>query len=522
MRLNYLVGAFASAVLLGACSFSLAQDVTPPPNSELSIEPAVTVVPALPDSPPDAARGEVLYVQKCAPCHGLGGLGDGEQSGNLPVAVPAIGTAEWARERTPIEWFKIVSEGNLDNFMPPFAASLSAQQRWDVLAHVYRLSGEFALDDSGNLVGASDLAGTSSDGQPPALDVGGIVKNGSGGDLPSGALITLYAYDHGQDLFTRTTTLTEDGEFQFDDIPLDARNLYQVSLEYKGLIYFSEALTEAGLQTGNEFELVVYEGTQKTSDLFVSSLNLVFTFLAEGQVKVVEQVLLSNSGDLAVVPAKDGQALLHYELPPDAINLSFEQGQIGDRYELVAGGFADYRAVLPGENTYQVLYAFDLNYDRALEFVRAVQFPTRNVHIFLPQNEVELEGESLVLAGEQLVDGVPYRVYQLNRELEAGEQIALRLTGAHPLKSPFLIQISGDEFIIGLVALAVTVAIAGFWLRRSSRVTAASGASNQIMNAIIVLDKQFENKQISEKIYMRQRERLKKRLRQALKKGGEL
>src|SRR3989304_6178571 len=176
MRLNYLVGAFASAVLLGACSFSLAQDVTPPPNSELSIEPAVTVVPALPDSPPDAARGEVLYVQKCAPCHGLGGLGDGEQSGNLPVAVPAIGTAEWARERTPIEWFKIVSEGNLDNFMPPFAASLSAQQRWDVLAHVYRLSGEFALDDNGNLVGASDLAGTSSDGQPPPpLGLGGEV-----------------------------------------------------------------------------------------------------------------------------------------------------------------------------------------------------------------------------------------------------------------------------------------------------------------------------------------------------------
>lgn len=521
MRLRHLVFSFASAALLGGCSFSLAQDVTPPPNSELSSEPVVTVVSGLPESPPDPLRGKVLFLQNCAPCHGIGGLGDGEQSGDLPVAVPAIGTTELVRASTPIEWFMIVSQGNLDNFMPPFAASLTSQQRWDVLAYVYSLSGEFTLDGSGNLVEVSDPVGTGSQEQTAVVEVRGKVINGSDGVLPAGAPITLYAYDHGQDLFTRTATLREDGEFQFDAIPLDARNLYQVSLEYKGLIYFSRAMTETELRTGNEFELTVYEGTQDTSNLFISSLNLVFDFLEEGQVKVVEQVLLSNSGDLAVVPAMDGQALLRYELPPDASNVSFEEGQIGDRYELVAGGFTDYRAVLPGENSYQVIYAFDLNYDRALDFVRAVQFPTLKMHIFLPQNEVALEGESLVLTGEQLVDGVPYRVYQLNRELAAGEQIALRLTGAHPLKSPFLIQISGNDFVIGLVALAVTVGIAWFWLRRTSRVTEASATSNQIMDAIIDLDEQFEKKEISENAYKQERARLKKRLRLALKRGDE-
>lgn len=521
MRRSYLVALFASASLLSACSFSLAQDVAPPPNSELSIEPVATVVPALPESPPDALRGEVLYLQSCAPCHGIGGLGDGEQSGNLPVAVPAIGTVELARESTPIEWFMIVSQGNLDNFMPPFAASLSTQQRWDVLAHVYSLNGEFGLDGSGNLVGVSDPGGTGIEEQLASVDARGMVKNGSGGSLPAGALITLYAYDHGQDLFTRTTTLLENGEFQFDAIPLDARNLYQVSLEYKGLIYFSRALAETQLRAGNEFELVVYEGTQDTSKLFISSLNLVFDFLAEGQVKVVEQVLLSNSGDLAVVPARDGQALLRYELPADASSVSFEEGQIGDRYELVTGGFTDYRAVLPGQNTYQVIYAFDLNYDGVLEFLRAVEFPTQNMHVFMPPNEVELEGESLVLAGEQLVDGVPYRVYQLNRELEAGDQIVIRLTGTHPIKSPFLIQISGDDLIIGLVALAATVGFAWFWLRRSSRTTTANATKNQIMDAIIALDEQFEKKEITENAYMRERKHLKKRLRLALKRDGE-
>ncbi len=418
MRLRYLVVAFASAALLGGCSFSLAQDVTPPPNSEISNRTATTIATTLPVSP------------------------------------------------TP----------------------------------------------------------TGGDVQPSAMDAKGIVKNGSSGDLPTGALITLYALDHsqGQDLFTRTTTLQGDGEFLFSALPMDAKNLYQVSIEYKGLIYFSEYLTETDLQTGKKFELMVYEGTQDTSKLVISSLNLVFDFLVEGQVKVVEQVLLSNTGILAVVPAKDGQALLHYELPSGASNLTFGQGQIGDRYELVSGGFSDYRAVLPGENSYEVLYAFDLDYDRALEFVRAVEFPAQNVHVILPKNEVELRGDSLVLTGEQLVNSVPYRVYQLNRGLGAGEHIALRLTGTHPLKKPFLIQISGDGLVIALIALAITGGIAAFWLRRSSRAGAAGNSPNQIMDAIIILDEQFEKKEISENKYKRERARLKKCLELALKKGDEL
>ena len=522
MRSRYLIGVFALAAFLGGCTFSLAEDVTPPPNSELSAAPA-TVEPVMPSSPPDVSRGEVLYAQKCAPCHGIGGLGDGEQSVNLPVAVPAIGTAELARQNPPMQWFLIVSEGNMDNFMPPFAGSLDTQQRWDVLAYVYSLSGELALDDAGNLVETevSLVTGTANNVQPVTVDALGKVENGSGGDLPTGAPVTLYSF-HSQDEVTRTTTLGSDGVFRFDAIPADARNLYQVSIEYKGLIYFSDPLTEMDLQTGKQFELTVYEGTQDTSKLDISSLNLVFDFVEEDQVKVIEQVLLSNSGDLTIVPAQEGQALLRYELPPDAVDVSFEQGEVGDRYEFVSGGFVDYRAVLPGQDTYQVLYAFDLNYDHALEFVRSVEFPAHNIHVFLPESQIQLEGENLVLVGEQLIGEVPYRVYLLERDLEPGEQITLRLTGAHPLNQPFLIQISANNFFIGLIAFSVTVGVVAYWLRRKPGATSTTGSSSQIMDAIIALDEQFERKQIPESQYKRERARLKNRLSFALKKESKL
>jgi mono/diheme cytochrome c family protein len=66
-------------------------------------------------------------------------MGDGPRSEQLSVPVSAIGDPALARQRTPSDWFKIVTEGNLERFMPPFA-SLSDPQRWDVVAYVYTLS----------------------------------------------------------------------------------------------------------------------------------------------------------------------------------------------------------------------------------------------------------------------------------------------------------------------------------------------------------------------------------------------
>jgi mono/diheme cytochrome c family protein len=69
----------------------------------------------------------------------VNGLGDGPKAGELPNPVSAIGTAQVARQGTPAEWYRAVSEGNLERFMPPFS-SLSVRQRWDVVAYTYSLS----------------------------------------------------------------------------------------------------------------------------------------------------------------------------------------------------------------------------------------------------------------------------------------------------------------------------------------------------------------------------------------------
>ncbi len=89
--------------------------------------------------PPDPAQGQAIFLEKCAPCHGETGIGDGEQAAKLPNPAAPIGNPEFARKSRPMDWYNIVTEGNLDKFMPGFQ-TLSDRQRWDVVAYVYTLS----------------------------------------------------------------------------------------------------------------------------------------------------------------------------------------------------------------------------------------------------------------------------------------------------------------------------------------------------------------------------------------------
>ena len=127
-----------TTLTLAACNFTLASDITPPPNY-VPPTPMPTLGALYPAASPDVQNGATIFAQNCAACHGNKGLGDGPQSMQLPVTVPGIGLSEIARSASPAEWFKIVTQGNLERFMPPFVGALSDQERWDVISYVFTL-----------------------------------------------------------------------------------------------------------------------------------------------------------------------------------------------------------------------------------------------------------------------------------------------------------------------------------------------------------------------------------------------
>jgi mono/diheme cytochrome c family protein len=137
MNLRLLSFLLLFSFALGGC-VSLAEDITPPPDY-VPPTPVPTLGALFPAAMPDVANGASIFAEKCAPCHGPGGKGDGPQAAMLPVNVPVLAQPEISRRASPAAWYSIVTQGNINNFMPGFA-SLNDQQRWDVVAYAHSLS----------------------------------------------------------------------------------------------------------------------------------------------------------------------------------------------------------------------------------------------------------------------------------------------------------------------------------------------------------------------------------------------
>ncbi len=188
MKLRHTILLAIIAVFLTACNFTLAEDVTPPPDYKPPT-PAPTMGALFPSAAPDPANGEAIYVENCAPCHGATGMGDGAQSAMLEgqgVTIPLLGSPEFAQGKTPAAWYQMVTQGNLQKFMPPFS-SLSDQQRWDVVAYAFTLhttpeqlaAGETLCGDCAQYFGDQRMMSALSEN-----DLVNLMKNGEG-DIPA-------------------------------------------------------------------------------------------------------------------------------------------------------------------------------------------------------------------------------------------------------------------------------------------------------------------------------------------------
>jgi mono/diheme cytochrome c family protein len=172
---------------LSACT--LAADITPPPGYAAPT-PLPTLGPLFPSQAPDIQNGSAIYVEKCAACHGDTGLGDGEKGKQLPVTVAAFALPETARKASPAQWFRTVTQGNLDRFMPPFA-SLDDQGRWDVVTYALTLHTTAKQMEDGKALFESKCAGCADKfkdqkrmAELSESDIINIIKNGEG-DIPA-------------------------------------------------------------------------------------------------------------------------------------------------------------------------------------------------------------------------------------------------------------------------------------------------------------------------------------------------
>jgi hypothetical protein len=365
---------------------------------------------------------------------------------------------------------------------------------------------------------AQGSAATETSGDLPAFgSFRGRVVFGSGdGSLPSGLQASLSGFDHTEQALTETAPVSTSGAFSFSQIPLEEGRIFFVQVEYQGQIYFSEFITAEDSETQFDSPIIIYETTSDTSQLAVESLQLVFDYYAPDMVRVVQRNSISNLGDRAVVPGESGSPVLHFQLPPQAANLAFEEGALGERYVAEGDGFGDLRGVLPGLNSYSLLFAYELPYVDGLSYSVSIELPTRSLAVLLPEGSLELRTDAFELIGTQALEGTNYRVYAASGGFEAGEDVPLVIAGRHPLGGNAFAWLTDDSLLLGLAALTLAVGVLWLWVRASP-----SRQPESVLEEIAALDARYESGKIGKRAYSTRRAKLKRSLSQALDQGGK-
>jgi hypothetical protein len=436
------------------------------------------------------------------------------------------------------ELFEAISAGKGTD-MPAFADMLSEEQRWSLTSYLRALT--FAT--SGETAGLAETpppaapeqggSGTPVAAAPGAElgTVSGQVVNLSGGELPDDLQVTLHAYDDMQETNTLTATVQPDGSYLFTDVELPPGRVYIVSVEFDETRYGSDIAVVENGKTDLELTVPVYETTSETASLAIDRLHIFFDYVEPDTLRVVEVLILSNLGDRTVVPASPGDPVFTFSLPEGAANLQFEDGVLGERYVEVPGGFGDTLPIRPGSGEQQVVFAYEMPYDRKLDLSQPLTLPVNAVVILVPEEGPRVKSDLLEDEGTRPVEGVNYRMYSSSR-LEAGTELSLSISGRPKSSGAALLSGSTSSLVIGLGAFGLALVVAGVWLYKRSRSAGLPGGDELderglpaddipddpevLMDAILALDDQYQAGELPEEAYWQRRSALKDRLKALL------
>jgi hypothetical protein len=286
--------------------------------------------------------------------------------------------------------------------------------------------------------------------------------------------------------------------------------VYVVTTEYQDVLYATDIGELPSDSAELKLPLAVFESTAETDAVQVGRLHLLFDFPAEDVVQVVELWLLSNLGDRTVYGGESGA--IEVSLPVGATGLSLDGGAVGDRFELTPGGFRDRRELIPGENTGELVFSYNLPYDGSLEIARQPSYPVAATVAMVSGDGPQIIGDGFTDMGLRQVSGASLHSYQRGPSL-AGDEISLTIRGrpsAGPASTSAI-----QPIAFGVAALLLALLAAGLiWFRpkRHPREAYPRPAPmdvdvdpDQVLWAIASLDNEFAAGRIDAAIYASRR-----------------
>ncbi len=449
------------------------------------------------------SEGEQMYSDTCASCHGPSGEGTARG--------PALNTSTFMAEHTLEDVFAAATDG-MGGEMPGFADKLSEDQRWAAASYVRTLAFGATLPE-----GSAETAPVA----PASIgSIHGQATNGTTGQPLEGDFeVNLVGFDADAQAVDTSTTLGPDGSFAFDGLDIVEGRIFGVTLQYRGVVYFSDAAHLSQASPDVTLPLVVYETSSDVSQVTVDRLHLIFDFPGGDIVRVLELWVLSNNGDATVVGEGD-QGAIEIPLPPGATNLGLPGDTLSQDVQFTDQGVVVLAPLMPGSGTGQIVFNFDLPYKRSLDFTQSMAFPVSAVVALLPDGGPKLSGSGWQDLGVQNIGGDSYQNMTLGA-LASGQTLTFSLSGQGGSSAGS--GLSTSNVAIGLGVLGLTLVAVGLWWYRPWQRPAAQSVSEEgpasvgptqipsILQQIADLDQAYEAGELDQREYRRRREALKAR-----------
>lgn len=455
----------------------------------------------------DAPKGNVanglgIYQQRCATCHGVIGLGDGEIADQAVNPPTPLADQSYLRSAVPSTMYETISQGRLQRGMPLFGEGssnpLTDQEIYDVIAAIYAYATTasdfpteeydqfFAVDWSNTSNRqAFDLLETTGLGEEAkwqAVDAGrmnalnyrvdsaelfGTIINGTTGRLANQPTdVTLLIFEEFNLVQELTTTSEPDGTYSFtlDNAPADW--FMRTVINFDGINYpsgFASFSTEPIVQ----LETTVYEPTESADALDLDRVQIIIEAGTQS-LAVNEVYTLSNNSSRLITSGFD------IPLSPQSLNVAFTDilpsGQFSVVPEIGATdiGYRDPRPIFPGQNSVNLLARYNLPYDgRNFSLAHLLPFQTDAVTILIPEG-MTIAGDNWIEQGIEFVNGEPLTRYE---QVSRSDQLALEISG----QPEFVITADGArvpirnerrELLIGGIALLASVAVCSLLIIR--------------------------------------------------------
>ena len=349
---------------------------------------------------------------------------------------------------------------------------------------------------------------------------GTLVNGTEGGPVPADAAVTLHEesatrHEH------RETVTDAAGAFRFDGIVVEPDTVYGVSVTYGGAVYGVDLDLSAQPEP---VTLTVYEPLRDDSILRVPTASVLFAQADGDSLWALEIVSVVNDADRTYVPGPEPMQLLRFGLPERAEGLTVDTRLLQPSVIQVDRGFGLFASVPPGEH--EVMYAYSFPYSGSeVEFTRAFRYGAERLRILAPRDVADLFAGPLGVSEIVAIGEQDYNVLTL-AGVGRDDRVSVTLRNL-PTRSfvdnargrveglPW--QFAAPALLALLLAAVVVLALR----RRNAGAPAAAPARDEYENlllALVSLERRFDDGEIDEAQYDRQRAALAASLAAASKR----